>query len=228
MPGAIVILSGAYLIGGYSRFLALLKESKTYLVAFGFAAYLAGLSIHAIGTMGYQSDSWPFVRLYSASQLSSSSLDFALQDAEFNVIHVVINGEAARGDRLERFSALKQIYGNLAVAILFLGICVFLRLIKDGRIEQRRMVRKGGRPALLFLFFAALSFILWSEHRKLVIKEEVWRELMFEATIPSSFSVDVPQGRFVSILEQLRNSSKREHKEQVERLVTFLRAVPRK
>ena len=165
----------------------------------------------------------------SESRLSASDLQFALQDAEFNAIAVATTGAQGRADRLERFSALKTIHGNAAVAMVVLGVCILIRRIKDIRGKRlspwARDPKKGPligdsrRAILLILPFLTLSWLLWHEHRKLVIKEQIWRELMLEVTLPASFSAGVPHVRFVPVLEQLQNSP---HKEAAERVMKFL------
>lgn len=195
-PGAIVLFSVAYAGHVHVRLLERLEETKICLAVFAFAAYLTGLSIQALGTCLYEYNWWPFLRFYPSSALSAHALNFSLQDAEFNAIAVATTGVVGRADRLERFTALKQIYGNAAVAVLILGICDLIYRFRENAKWDIHM--------LVFLGYFCVSFLLWWEHRRLVLKEQIWRELVLLASrstlVIKSVSAD---NRFVPILMQL-------------------------
>jgi hypothetical protein len=211
VPGFIVLFSLLYAIKGTCLPLVdALKNSKMYFAGFAFAAYLAGLSIQAIGTIGSQADWWPLLRFYPSSHLSSSTLAFALEDAEFNAIAVVVTKPEERATRLERFGALRQVHGNLAAALFVLGLCILGR-----SIYARDNLVAAGWVSVSVIVVAA---ILWSEHRNLIIKEQVWRELMMEAKSKSP-SIELIRGHFTPILEQLRSTP---DKNQIDQLETFI------
>lgn len=217
-PGAIVLFSVAYAGDGDTgvvRLLKRLEETKVYLAVFAFAAYLTGLSIQALGTFGYEYNWWPFLRFYPSSALSTRELNFSLQDAEFNAIAVATTGAVGRADRLERFAALKQVYGNAAVAVFILGICVSMHRF---RAMQNCYLLTG----VVFLTFLGVAFLLWREHRRLVLKEQVWRELVLLESLSGPVFVFFPQeGRFVPVLKQLQKKRRKEAK----CLLKFIKAL---
>ena len=167
VPGAIALWAAAYLL---RRPIEL--PSTAAVVAFCLVAYLAGLFLQAVGTFGYERSRWRFFRFHPVP-LSVDQTELGKIDLEYNRMVWASIPESNRVDfamtRVERFAALKQIHANASLAIFL----VFIALASRPSPEWPTCLG----TALLVLI---VSLVLFHEHKKLVVKEQIWRQIMVE------------------------------------------------
>jgi hypothetical protein len=167
VPGAIALWAVAHLLRQRIEL-----RGTTTVVAFCFVAYLAGLFLQAVGTFGYEHSRWCLFRFHPVP-LSIDQTRLGKVDLEYNRMVWASIPEDSRVDfammRAERFAALKQIHANASLALFLVFVAV-----------ASRPSPKFWMWLITVLLILSVSAVLFHEHKKLVIKEQVWRQIMVE------------------------------------------------